>query len=228
MLPADNGRYTLCAIGAMKDYPPSEEDEFYEYLRSAPSPLLSEMAALSEPLTEINTYQLAGNQRRRWDEMERRPRGFIPIGDAVASFNPIYGQGMTVASTEAKKLRDRIVALGDDLDALPDAFMDDLRDAVEFPYSMATGADSVYEGVTYVNADPPPPENAAFFANVERVATEDPDVARDLLHATGWFEPELLASPELVAKVQAWVQSGREVTNSDPAHPRPPVVASRA
>jgi 2-polyprenyl-6-methoxyphenol hydroxylase-like FAD-dependent oxidoreductase len=216
-LPADNGRYTLCAIGAMKDHPPGDEEAFAEYLRQAPSPLLAEMAELSEPLTEINTYHHPGNQRRLWEDMERRPRGFIPIGDSVASFNPVYGQGMSVAAFEARKLRDRLKALDGDLDALPDAFMEDLRASVEFPYAMATGADSNYEGVKYVNAEAPPPEGQQFFAVAEQVATEDPDVARDILHAVGWFEPELLSSPELVAKVEAWIASGRTVTNNDPA-----------
>jgi 2-polyprenyl-6-methoxyphenol hydroxylase-like FAD-dependent oxidoreductase len=220
---SDNGLYTCCAMGAMKDYPPTDEEGFMAFLRDAATPLLGQMAEMSEPVTEINAYQHPGNQRRRWEDMERRPLGFIPIGDAVASFNPIYGQGMTVAALEAQKLRDRIATLGGDLDALPDAFMEDLTASCEFPFSIATGNDGVYPGATFVNAEPPPPENAAFFAAAEQVATEDPEVARNILHATGWFEPELLASPELVAKVEAWTAAGREVTNNDPAFVREPV-----
>lgn len=222
-LPSDNGLYTCCAMGAMRDYPPADEAAFMAFLRQAPSPLLSQMAELAEPITEINTYQHPGNQRRRWEDLERRPLGFIPVGDAVASFNPIYGQGMTVAALEARKLRDRIPALEGDLDALPAAFMEDLTASCEFPFSIAAGNDATYPGATFVNAEPPPAENAEFFALAEQVATEDPDVARDILHATGWFEAELLASPELVGKVQDWVASGRQVTNNSPAMVREPV-----
>jgi 2-polyprenyl-6-methoxyphenol hydroxylase-like FAD-dependent oxidoreductase len=222
-LPSDNGLWTCCAMGAMKDYPPEDEEGYMAFLRDAPSPLLAQMAEASEPVTEINAYQHPGNQRRLWEKMERRPRGFIPIGDAVASFNPIYGQGMTVAALEAAKLRDRIAALGGDLDALPDAFMEDLTAACDFAFSIAAGSDANYPGATFVNAEPPPPENAQFFAAAEQVATEDPDVASDILKATGWFEPELLASPELIAKVEDWVASGRTVENNDPAHVREPV-----
>jgi 2-polyprenyl-6-methoxyphenol hydroxylase-like FAD-dependent oxidoreductase len=222
-LPSDNGLYTCCAMGAMRDYPPGDEDGFMEFLRQAPTPLIAQMAELAEPVTEITTYQHPGNQRRRWEEMERRPLGFIPIGDAVASFNPIYGQGMTVAALEAQKLRDRIATLDGDLDALPTAFMEDLTASCEFPFSIAAGNDANYPGAAFVNAEPPPPENAEFFALAEQVATEDPDVARDILHATGWFEAELLASPELVSKVQDWVAFGRQVTNNDPARVREPV-----
>jgi hypothetical protein len=213
-------------MGAMRDYPPGDEDEFMEFLRGAASPLLAQMAEASEPVTEINTYQHPGNQRRLWEQVERRPRGFIPIGDSVASFNPIYGQGMTVAALESQKLRDRIASLDGNLDALPDAFMADLVAACEFAFSIAAGSDANYPGATFVNAEPPPPEQAEFFAAAEQVATEDPDVARDILHATGWFEPELLGSPELIAKVEAWVASGHTVTNNDPARVREPVAAT--
>jgi 2-polyprenyl-6-methoxyphenol hydroxylase-like FAD-dependent oxidoreductase len=223
-LPSDNGLYTCCAMGAMRDFPPDDEDAFMEFLRQAPTPLIAQMAELSEPVSEINTYQVPGNQRRLWEQMQRRPRGFIPIGDAVCAFNPIYGQGMTVAALEAQRLRDRIATLGGDLEALPDAFItEDLPSAIEFPFSIAAGNDANYPGATFVNAEPPPPEDAEFFAAAEQVATEDPDIARDILHASGWFEPELLASPELVAKVEAWKASGREVTNNDPARVREPV-----
>lgn len=216
ILPADNGRHTLCCIGAQKDYPPADEEGFYEYLRQAPSPLLAEIGEQCEPLTEIHTYHHPGNQRRMWVEMVSRPLGFLPIGDAVASFNPIYGQGMTVAALEASRLGERIVALEGDLDRLPGAFQEDLRACVEFAYTMATGADAAYPETEFVNADRPPPENTEFFAGVEQVATEDPEVARDILRATGWFDADLLAAPELIGKVERWLEAGSRVRHNDP------------
>jgi hypothetical protein len=224
IMPADNGRHTLCAIGAVKDYPPSGEEGFLEFLRQAPSPLLAQIAERAEPVTEIATYHHPGNQLRLWGQLERRPRGFVPIGDAVASFNPIYGQGMTVAAIEAAKLRDRIAGLDGDLDPLPEAFMDDLEAAVAFPYGMATVADSAYPETEFVDAERAPAENAEFFASLEQLASEDPDVSRSILRALGWFEGELLEAPELLGKVEEWVSSGRTVRNDDPLSV-PPVTA---
>ena len=37
--------------------------------------------------------------------MRRFPAGIVPIGDAVASYNPTYGQGMTMSSIQAGQLR---------------------------------------------------------------------------------------------------------------------------
>jgi 2-polyprenyl-6-methoxyphenol hydroxylase-like FAD-dependent oxidoreductase len=224
-LPSDNGLYTCLAIGAMKDYPPASDAGFMAFLRAAPSPLLAQIAELAEPVTEITTYRFRGNQRRLWEEMARRPLGFIPVGEAVASFNPIYGQGMTVAVLEALRLRDRMFALGGDLDALPAAFMEDLTASCEFPFSIAARNDAKYPGATVVNVELPH-EDDEFSVLAEQVATEDPDVARDLVHATGWFEADLLASPNLVNKVRDWVASGCRVTNNDPARVREPVPMS--
>lgn len=224
MLPADNGLYTCCAMGAMKDYPPEDRAGFMAFLRDAATPLLAAMAEAAEPVTEINAYRHPGNLRRLWEHMPRRPARFVPIGDAVASANPIYGQGMTTASLEARKLRDRIASLSGDLDRLADAFMADLTAACEFPFSVASNSDANYPGTTFVNFDPPPQEQRDFMAEVERVATDDADVARDLLHATGWFDPTLLNSPQLQAKVAAWRAAGRTVTNTDPRTAPEPAV----
>jgi 2-polyprenyl-6-methoxyphenol hydroxylase-like FAD-dependent oxidoreductase len=222
-LPSENGIWTLCAMGAMRDYPPADQDGFDQFVRDAATPIFAEMAAACDPVSDIVAYQHPGNQRRLWEQLDRRPRGFIPIGDAIASFNPIYGQGMSVATLQASKLRDRIASLGGDLETLPDAFMADVHEVIEFPFTLASNSDANYPGTTLANYDPPAPEAAAFFAAAEQAATEDPDIARDILHAAGWFQPEILASPELAAKVQAWVASGHEVTNNDPALVREPV-----
>src|SRR5262249_35511924 len=35
---------------------------------------------------------------RHYDRLEQFPDGVVAVGDAVSAFNPVYGQGMTVAA----------------------------------------------------------------------------------------------------------------------------------
>jgi 2-polyprenyl-6-methoxyphenol hydroxylase-like FAD-dependent oxidoreductase len=73
----------------------------------------------AEPLGDVSVFRYTGAVWRRYDQMPRFPRGLLVVGDALCSLNPIYGQGMAIASLEALALQDYL--LGGDPD-LPQRF----------------------------------------------------------------------------------------------------------
>jgi 2-polyprenyl-6-methoxyphenol hydroxylase-like FAD-dependent oxidoreductase len=83
---------------------PTDHDGFLAYAQSLPAPDLHAAIRDLQPLSEIKRHRFVGSLRRRYERMREVPGGFIAIGDSVCSFNPIYGQGMTVAAIEAEAL----------------------------------------------------------------------------------------------------------------------------
>jgi len=104
-LPLEGERWSVSVSGWLKDYPPTDEAEFLDYVRSLPSPALYELIKDAEPLTPVASYRFAANRRRYYERMSQLPEGFVVMGDALCSFNPVYGQGMTVAAIEAETLQ---------------------------------------------------------------------------------------------------------------------------
>jgi 2-polyprenyl-6-methoxyphenol hydroxylase-like FAD-dependent oxidoreductase len=104
LLPVEGGRWLVTLVGAMGDYPPTDEAGFLEFARSLSSPLLYEAIRDAEPVTPIYGYRQTENRRLHYEQLARWPERFAVIGDAFCAFNPVYGQGMTVCALEAQAL----------------------------------------------------------------------------------------------------------------------------
>jgi 2-polyprenyl-6-methoxyphenol hydroxylase-like FAD-dependent oxidoreductase len=149
VFPIEDDCWMVSLAGRLRDYPPADEAGFLEYARSLPEPSLYEAIKEAEPVTPIVTYKYAVNRWRHYERIARLPEGFVILGDAVCSFNPVYGQGMSVAALEAKVLD---VCLRDqqrqgtrnDLAGFPQQFQQAIVKVVKVPWMLATGEDFRY------------------------------------------------------------------------------------
>jgi 2-polyprenyl-6-methoxyphenol hydroxylase-like FAD-dependent oxidoreductase len=115
MLCYEDGTWALTTFGVAKVEPPHT---FAEMCAVAAEILPGHFAAAigrAEPIGEVAFHRYPTSRWRRYDKLDRFPAGIVPFGDAVASFNPTYGQGMTMTSLQAGHLRRALESTNTDL-----------------------------------------------------------------------------------------------------------------
>lgn len=86
--------------------PPGNRDELLDFIADfAPRHVMAAVRA-GEPLDKVSQFRVPSNRWRRYDKLAQTPTGLLVFGDAICGFNPIYGQGMTIAAIEAEILHD--------------------------------------------------------------------------------------------------------------------------
>ncbi|MEV5575064.1 FAD-dependent oxidoreductase [Spirillospora sp. NPDC052269] len=108
LVPVEGGRWLVTLMGCGEHVPPTKDDQFLDYVRSLRSPVLYEALREAEPLSDAQAFRDTANEWRHYEALDRSPRGFVVLGDALCRFNPVYGQGMTVGAMTAKAIADTI------------------------------------------------------------------------------------------------------------------------
>lgn len=110
-LPVEGGRWLVSAVGCAENRPPRDAAGFVSFLERLPDPALAQLVRHAEPVSDVAVHRQTGNHRHHYERVPDWPDGLLVVGDALCAFNPIYGQGITVAACEALLLR-RAMATG--------------------------------------------------------------------------------------------------------------------
>jgi 2-polyprenyl-6-methoxyphenol hydroxylase-like FAD-dependent oxidoreductase len=148
VMPIEDDRWLVGLAGWHLDNPPADPESFEAFARALPDPAVADVMDRAEPLTGPVIHRFPSSRRRLFERLKTHPAGYLALGDAICSFNPIYGQGMTCAAREA-------VALGAALDKHRDPTPEMARDyyraaskAIATPWQFAVGGDFVYPQTT--------------------------------------------------------------------------------
>ena len=194
----ENNTWMFSVIGMVGREPPDELAEMLAFVEDfAPAHVLAAIRA-GEPLAEVARYRMPSSQWRRYDKMRRFPAGLLVFGDAICSFNPVYGQGMTVAALEALALQ-RCLRRGED--GLARRHFQATAKAVGVAWQMATGADL---SLPEVEGPRPLPVRIAnnYVDRVLAAAESDIVVAEQFARVIAFLDPPTsLFHPALIARV---------------------------
>ena len=178
--------------------PPSQRADMLDFAADlAPAHVLAALRA-AEPLEDVSHYRVPSNRWRRYDKMRRTPEGLLVVGDAVCSFNPIYGQGMTVAAIEATVLRD---CLRRGERELPRRFFRASARYVRLAWQTAVGSDLALPEISGARPFLMRISNA-YLERVLTAAESDAAVAGRFIRVIGMVDPpSRLARPAFVLRV---------------------------
>jgi 2-polyprenyl-6-methoxyphenol hydroxylase-like FAD-dependent oxidoreductase len=198
ILAQENDSWTVSAGGLLGDDAPDDDQGFLAYLATLPTMQIHDVVAKAEPLTGYNRYRYVSSLRRRYENLASFPENYLVFGDAICSFNPVYGQGMTVAALEALTLQQCLRTGSNDLAR---RFFKAAAKIVDIPWDIAVGSDLRHPQVT--GARPPMLRFINWYiGKLHLAARRDSTLATAFLKVANlMIPPPSLLSPEIAWRV---------------------------
>ncbi|MFG3144947.1 FAD-dependent oxidoreductase [Streptomyces sp. NPDC048243] len=107
LVPIEDNRWLVSLGGTRGGEPTTDPEEFTRFALELRHPLIGRLISRAEPLSEVSLSRSTRNRRRGF-EKAALPEGLVVLGDALATYNPVYGQGMSVAALGALALSHRL------------------------------------------------------------------------------------------------------------------------
>lgn len=143
----ENGDLQVTLGGEFRDYPPDDAAGFLDFARSLENPGIFHTIKNATSVSSIATYRFPAHVWNHYERLKSLPVNLFVLGDALCSFNPIYGQGMTVAAQEARALHSCFAEAGATSGRareLQKRYFQRASAIVNAAWAMATGADLAF------------------------------------------------------------------------------------
>ncbi|WP_445183030.1 FAD-dependent oxidoreductase [Pseudonocardia sp. Cha107L01] len=225
LLAEEDDRWTLTLGGYGGHHPPTDPRGFLQFAQEIAPPHIFAAIRDAELLDELVPHRFPANLRRRYERMSQFPAGLLVFGDALCSFNPVYGQGMTVATLQAYALRD-CLAEGDT--DLPRRFFRAAARSIDTAWQLVLGGDLALPQVS--GRLPLTARLANAYLDRLFAAARDDSALVEQFARVSWLvdPPRKLLRPSIVRRVLAGSRrrrtaplTGTQPADRDPIPPSP-------
>lgn len=201
LFPIEGNRWIASVGGWGGDHAPTDADRFLEFARSLPASDIYNIISRAESLSDVIPHKFSSSLRRHYEKLARFPEGYLVLGDAICSFNPTYGQGMTSAAMQAAELDALLTQQINRSDGIAPAFFKRTARIIDTPWQLAVGEDFRFpqttgpkpQGVDLINR---------YVAQVHRATLVDAEVGRSFIKVMNLLAPPpSLMTPQMMWRV---------------------------
>ncbi len=187
----EQGLWMVTLSGMHGDSPPGDIDGFLQFAKSLRTSTVHDAIKRARRVGEIVRFLLPASVRRHFEQLARFPRGLITIGDAICRFNPVFGQGMSVAGQEAvvlNRLLEARTGSSDPLDGLAQEYFGAIQGILASPWAVAE-SDFVYPQ-TRGHRPADLEQRMKYRSALTKLAAEDASVHKLLMQVRHLLQPQ--------------------------------------
>ena len=202
LTPVDGGLWLATMYGRGGDMVPREAEGFVNWTKGLAHPIIHEKLCQAVPVSDFRSYKIPKGFWLRYDRMGRFPQGIIPMGEAVTSFNPMYGQGISLSAGQVRALRS---GLTNGLDRLAQRYFEASEPLNQVGWSVMETRD--LEHPSTVGERPADIENRWKMGTaIRKLAETEAEIHRLSVNVTHLLEPpSVLSRDDIVERAQKLV-----------------------
>jgi 2-polyprenyl-6-methoxyphenol hydroxylase-like FAD-dependent oxidoreductase len=210
--PIEGDRIVVTLMGYHRDHAPTDLAGFKAWSRGLMQPDVAEVLQHATLVGELRRFNYPTQVRRCYGAMLRLPNNYLVLGDAMCSFDPTFGQGMTVAAMQAETLTQLRPGMS------TRRWQRKLARLTTLPFSMT--ANEAHRWAETTGWEPPLARVQRWYiARVFEAACTDAFVYRRLMQVMHFIvAPTRLFSPQIVARLIAAHREAKRPAQLPPAH----------
>ena len=134
----EESTFSVTFSGYNNELAPKTNDDFLAYAQKLPVNDVVNFLQHAEPLTEIKIHKIPFQIWRRFDKAKNLPEGLLVVGDSHCRFDPLFGQGISVAAMEAVELQKCLLNKEHHTNGFSQNFHRKISRIIKTPWDMAT------------------------------------------------------------------------------------------